>query len=209
METINPNGPRVEKTKGPISVSRVYVSGEFQKKDTLTAEFKQQVTTKSFYPAIKVNSNMSANLFDAKDDFGAAEKEFESTEERVAWMLVPVNTTIEQVVAKLAAAPGATLYRVLSYEPILDDNQKYAIGAGLKTLDDFANKQALRYPDNHPTDARKLILNNGKVQYRRIFFMDKAQADIDARDISKTYITPEIQAELAPEGAAVLQGQRI
>jgi hypothetical protein len=204
METTN-NAARQQVVKSAIKVRRIFAN-DYQKEGTLTAELEQEVTTESFYPSKRVKSEFQSNLFDAKQDFGFEEKEFTSTEKRIAWILVPMNATIEEITKRLAEKKESTIYKVLSCEPILDDAQKYSISIGQRTLDQYAGAQAVRFGAGHP-DEGKLILFNGKVQYRRTFFMDKPQVDIDNRSNGKVYLSAALQAELS--GASMLQGQTV
>lgn len=199
MET-TVNNTQIKKTVtvNPIAVSRVYKS-DFQKEGTLTAELKQTIKTVSLYPTKSVSNSLSANIFDMKD-FGFEEKPYELIETRVAWIDVPVGSTVESVMDKLKSVPNATLYRIMSNRPILADSDKYAIdNPNLQvTIDDYANKQAVRYGENHP-DAGKLVLDaNGKIQYRRIAFSLSKVDDIDSRtsDPADFYASPELYAEL-------------
>jgi DNA modification methylase len=214
METVETTGIRHEMSKSGISLDKIY-QADFQKAGTLTAQIRQTVTTKSFYPSKKVSTNLQANIFDTKD-FGFAEQEFTSFENRVAWLPIPaaLANKPEEVKAKLEAAykNGGCIYRVLANSPILTDDQKYSITQGLKTKDDFANTQAVRTPENETTladgTAGKLTLDKaGNVQYRRTFFWLTKMDDQDARDVNDVYLSPELQAELA--GASVMQGQTI
>jgi len=209
----NNNGARTEISKSPVTLDKIYV-GENQKPGTLTAQLRQQVVTKSFYPSKKVDSNMQDNLFTGKD-FGFEEKPYESKENRVAWIPVPVSKTEAEVKAMLdtAVKNGACIYRVLSNEPILDDNQQYAITAGLRTYDDFANTQVIRYPDGVTDELGNDISGQivkdkaGNVQYRRTFFSAKPKEDIDERSADRVFMSAEIKAEL--QGAGALLGQTV
>ena len=205
--TTTPTGVRHEVSKSAITLDKLYKS-DYQKEGTLTAQIRQVVTRKSYYPSKKTSSSMQANIFDNKD-FGFEEQEFESTETRVAWIPVPANITEAEVKAKLEAAhkAGATIYRVLANKPILDENQKYAISQGLSTMDTFANSQVVRYPKGNENEGKIWTDANGNVQYRRTFFWLTAMDDQDARDGKDCYLSPEIKAELA--GASVMQGQTI
>lgn len=209
----NNNGVRKEVSKSPVQLDKIYV-GENQKPGTLTAQVRQQIVTKSFYPSKKIDSNMQDSLFDAKD-FGFEEQVFPSTENRVAWIMVPTGKTETEVKLMIDAANknGACIYRVLKSEAILDDNQKYAVTAGLRSYDEFANKQVVRYPegteDSLGTDiGGQLVLDAAKnPQYRRTFFSKTPREDVDERDANNVYLTPEIKAEL--KGAGILAGQTI
>lgn len=191
------NRIRKEVVKSPIEVSRVYTS-DFQKEGTVTAELKQVIKTTSFYPAAVVSNSLQDNIFTQKD-FGFEEKPFENTETRVAWIDVPVGSSIETVSAKLAEFSGATLYRILSSRPIIADTEQNAINNPDMdvTLDVFANRQAVRYPENH-AEGGKLALINGKVQYRKVAFSVTDKADMDLRSslLSDTYLSPELNSEV-------------
>jgi hypothetical protein len=187
---------RTQVSKSALEISRVHATA-YQKEGTLTAEIKQTITTKSYYPSKSVSNNMQDNPFSTAE-FGFSEKEYVSNSKRVVWVDVPTDSTVESVANKLAALPQATIYRIYANRPILSDNQNYAISAGLTTMDAIANKQALRYPEGNP-DAGKLILKNGKPQYKADFFKSTATADQDLRttDPADFYQTPSMKVELA------------
>jgi len=189
-------GKRVEISKGGLEISRVHAT-QWQKEGTLTAEIKQTVTTKSYYPSKSVSNNLKDNPF-STSEFGFSEKEFVSDSKRVVWVDVPLESTVESVAAKLAALPEATVYRIYANRPIISDNQNYAISAGLTTMDAIADKQAIRYGDNDP-QAGRLILKNGKPQYKADFFKSIATADQDLRteDPADFYASAEMKVELA------------
>ena len=97
----------------------------------------------------------------------------------------------------------------MSNKPIITDSQAYAVNQGLRTMDDFANSQIVRYGDNTP-DAGKIVKDdNGKPQYRAIFFSKTAKADVDLRnnDANDFYSSVEIKAELL--GASTVADQTI
>jgi hypothetical protein len=189
-------GVRKSVTKSPLEVTRVHATA-YQKEGTLTAEIKQTVTTKSFYPSKSVSNNMQDNPF-ANADFGFEEKEYSADEKRVAWVDVPVGSTVESVVAKLAALPTATIRKVLANRPIITDSQQYAISAGLTSMDAIADKQVVRYPEGSP-QAGQLILKDGKPQYKATYFKNAAIEDQDLRtsDPADFYATPTMKVELA------------
>lgn len=200
MNTQNSNtenqGIRKETSKGNLEVSRVHATN-YQKEGTLTAEIKQTVTTKSYYPSKSVSNNMQDNPFSTAD-FGFSEQEYTSDEKRVAWVDVPVGSTIESVIAKLASLPTATIRKILANRPIITDSQNYAITAGLTSMEAIADKQAVRFPDNHP-QAGQLILHNGKPQYKATYFRNTATEDQDLRtaDPADFYQTSAMRVELA------------
>lgn len=199
-------------SKSPITLDKIS-KGEFQKEDTLTAQIRQVVTTHSFYPSKKVDSNMQDTIFSA-EEFGFGEQEYISEEVRMAWILVPTDATEQKVKDLLAVASknGGCIYKVLSNKPIIDDNQQYSINVGQKTLDSFADTQVSRYPENEKTiadgTANKLILDKaGNPQYRRTFYSRVPKEDMDVRNPADVYMSLEIQAEL--QGANVFTSQSI
>lgn len=188
---------RKEVSKGALEVSRVYAA-DYQKEGTLTAEIKQTITTKSYYPSKSVSNNLQDNPF-STSDFGFSENEYTANETRVVWVEVPVGSTVESVAAKLATLPDANIYKMLANKPILSDNQVYAIGAGLTTKDIIADKQVVRYPSGHPQAGQIILDPQGKVQYKATYFKTSAMADQDLRtaDVNDFYATPNMNIELA------------
>lgn len=183
----------------PLVVSKVYKS-DFQKEQTLTAELRQTVSTVSHYPTKTVTNSLQSNMF-AIEDFGFEAKTFPNVEERVAFVNVPLGSTVEAVQGKLAEAPGAVLYRILSNRPIVTDTEEHAINNPEfpdMTLDTKANSQAVREPKAEDGSNGKLILMNGKIQYRRIAFSLEAKEDIDLRTtpLNEFYASPELKAEI-------------
>lgn len=216
------NATKTEVTKSVITLNEekgIY-KAEYQKRDkrtgkgTLSVELRQTVTTKDYYPGIKVSNERSASLFPI-EAFGLETEPYINTEKRVAWLSIPEDATIEQVHAMVAHAVKneAEIYRVLSFAPIITEDQQYAIDNALKTIDDFAGTQAMRYPENEKTvadgTANTLILDakTGNVQYRKTFFWNVPRADEDNRDINNVYVSPALKTEL--EGAATFAGQEI
>jgi len=203
-ETVLDNGAVVSISKGAITVDKVEAS-QYQKNKTLTATLRQIFKNVFTYPEAQVSNNMQDNLFKA-EDFGFDMKSIERDENRVAFIDVPMNSTVESIAALLTKNATACLYKVLSNQPILTDNQKRAIESVdiPLTLDDVANSQVVRYPENAKDKegnsiANDLILDkNGKVQYRAVFFKTTPTADIDNRnaDPSDFYASPEISAEV-------------
>ena len=200
METVVNSRIKKESTTLALEVSRVYAS-TYQKEGTETAELRQEVVTKSFYPTKSISNDMQDNVFDVKD-FGFEEKEYTNTEKRVAWIDVPAGTTAEQVAAKLAAHPNAGLYKILANKPILTENQKYAVNNAdiAATYDSFADSQVVRYPETSDNVSLrgKLVLDaNGKPQYRQVFFKIDSPVDQDLRTSDEEFYASEaIKAEL-------------
>tara|TARA_R100001377_G_scaffold85310_1_gene71490 strand:+ start:26756 stop:27385 length:630 start_codon:yes stop_codon:yes gene_type:complete len=197
---------------GPVTVSRVYAS-DYQKEGTLTAELKQKITTNTTYPSKRVTNSLDGNVF-STEEFGFEPSEpFVNHETRVAWIDVPVGTSIEAVVAKLAGAPGACLYRIMDNKPVISDNQQDAIRNPERnvTIDTFSNRQAVRYPMGHTNEGKLAIHSSGKVQYRRIAFSATAKNDVDNRnaDLDYGYVSAELQAEVDNTTVTVIAEQQL
>jgi len=194
---------RKEETFHPILVTRVYKS-EYQKEGTQTAELKQTVETKSFYPSKSVSSDLQDNPFDLKE-FGFEESEYNASSVRVAWIDIPLDCTEEVAKAKIASLAKARLYRILSNHPIISDRQQYAIdnpipGATTRlSIEVLGDRQAVRYPKDHPTNAGGLIMDtNGKPQFKAVFFRSTLMLDVDKRNEIKDdfYATPTMLEEM-------------
>ena len=185
---------------GNIEVTEIKVS-DYQKKGTKTAVLKQTVKISSLYPAKSVSNNLQDNIF-SLEEFGKdfVTEPYVSTRVNVAFMDVPEASTIESVTKKLAALPNAVLYRIMGNKPILNNNQEYAIEEGLKTMDDFAKSQVVRYGADDDKGHKKgdLILDKyGKIQYKVTYFSATEKEDIDLRnaDPSDFYVSPELEVE--------------
>jgi hypothetical protein len=161
-------------TETGISVEEIYAS-QYQKDGSLTARLSQEVVTTSVYPSKKYTDELSDNLFSASD-FGAEGKEFVNTEKRIAFMNVPIGTTVEQVVAGLTRYPKARIYKILSCEPTITEGQQYKINQGELTVEQIANSQQVVNPETGETP-----LYNGFPQYRTTHLSLTGQPDIDKR----------------------------
>jgi hypothetical protein len=198
MNTVsNTQGVRKVISKGALEVSRVHATA-YQKEGTLTAEIKQTVTTKSYYPSKSVSNNLKDNPF-STSEFGFSESEYTSEEKRVAWVDVPVGSTVESMVARLATLPEANIYKILANHPILSDSQEYAIEAGLTSKDSIADNQAVRYGEGHPQAGQLILDKAGKPQYKQTFFKVTAKEDEDLRTEvpSQYYASAAMKVELA------------
>lgn len=200
------NASREVSTKGKVTFSRLYKS-EYQKEGSLTVEVKQIITKKSYYAAKKYNSDLQDNLF-SDEEFGAEEKEYSSTETRVAWIQVPSTTTeaqVKQMILKLAST--ACIFKILSNAPILDSNQQKAIDNNLKSLEDFSDAQVARYPRGSEKEGQVILDDNSKVQYRRTLFSKIHKEDIDLRGNGDEFVSETVIEEL--EGAGIFYEQGI
>lgn len=211
--TVSNQGVKVSVERGLITLDKIY-KADYQKEGTVSAQFRQVIKTQSFYPTKQVASNMQDNLF-STEEFGFSTQEFNSVENRVAWMEVPENVTEAQVFEKLQAANAAkaTLYKVLSNKPILTNHQEYAIKNGDRTMDDFAEAQIVRYPEGTEIEgvdvSGQIALHQEKPQYRRVFFSTTPIEDKDLRTENPTdyYISLTLQSELS--GASIIQEQKV
>ena len=217
MDTPQSNSTiRKEVQVGQLTVSRVF-QNMYQKEGTVTAELRQAVVTKSYYPSKQIANEMQDNIY-GQGDFGFEEQEYTNTENRVSWIDVPVGTTKEQVEQKLATFQAAGLYRVLSNHPILTSSQVYAVNNGITTKEIIAESQIVRFPEG-AENAGKIALDlNGKPQYRGIFFAtnigegEGAKHDIDSRTtVPEDYFASDaIKMELASIGTeAGVEGQTL
>lgn len=166
----------MKKSFGKITVDEIKDS---IKGDRKQAQIRQVVTTS--YPSGKVGNSMSDSLF-SEEEFQFESQDFE--ENRVAWIDVPKTATKEQVEALLAANPKACIYKVLSSEPILTEEQKSAIAAGLTTLDIIKERQIVRYGENHEKAGETILWKDGKVQYKSNFFSKTTKEDVDTRTVA-------------------------
>lgn len=208
METQNQeNRVRKEVEVKPLVVARVHAT-TYQKEGTLTAEIKQTIETKSFYPSKSVVSNFQDNPFSVKD-FGFSEQAYTSTETRVAWVPVPMGATVESVTAQLKNLPQANIYRILANKPIISEPQQYAIDNKLTTLDIIADKQVLRYPVGAEKAGQLILDKNGKPQYKANFFKSVKTADVDSRteDPADYYATPLIKQQMGALAPSIAVAQ--
>ncbi len=199
----NAQNTTVKRSK--LSFSRLY-KASYQKAGSKTLEVKQLITTTSHYPSKKYNSSLQDGLF-TESEFGAETNSYTQEETRVAWILVPENKTETEIKLMLNSLPNSCIYKVLSNEPILDENQKQSISSGLKTKADFANSQVVRYGENHEKAGQLILDADGNVQYRRTFFSKEVKADEDFRGNGQVYMSREIEMEF--DGASVYFDQNV
>lgn len=191
-----------------VSVDKVYVA-EFQKEGTKTAQLRQEITTVTSYPSKQVASNLQNNPFNLSD-FGFSTDDYSNTEKRVAWIDIPASISeTTDVLGKISK--DSCLYRIMSNSPILSENQKYAIDQGLRTLDQYADSQVVRYGDNHAQAGQLIKDDAGKPQYRAIFFWNGPKNDVDLRtgQADDFYASASIAAELHGQSTVASQSQML
>jgi hypothetical protein len=123
----------------------------------------------------------------------------ESNEYRVAFITVPVDETLVNMRKQLTKNSNCCIYKVLSNHPILSPIQEDVIKKGWKTLDDYADKQVVRFNIGEYNAQGKLVLDfNSKPQYRTANFSLQFKEDIDIRtsDPNDYYASPVIRFEL-------------
>ena len=168
------NAINTVKTVSPIVVREIKDS-QFQKENTTTAVLEQIVTTVSEYASSRISNEFQDNIF-SKEEFGIENQKFTTKEKRIAFMLVPKNTTVDQMVENLKKFPKANIYKILSNKPIISDGQEYAIKQGQLTMEQIENRQMVINGD-----TGEVIKHNGNVQYRATFFSAKGKEDQDLR----------------------------
>jgi len=180
-------------SRTPVSLVAIKINpykGKFQ------AEIVQTVTTETKYTSEGLGDNPFMEV--------KASRDYSSSKTLRAWndldtvAPVPANDPpsqedmqilkdatfreFERVGALLAKLTKAGIVEHLSLNPILSDADKGIIKTGLRTLDQFAEKQLLRARiDVNGTPVEKLILLNGAPCYRRTYFTSDFQGDKDTR----------------------------
>jgi len=87
------------------------------------AQLRQKVIKN--YPREQITNSMNDNIF-SKEDFNLGQ-DYQYPEQRVTWIPVPKGTTKEEVEENLKSYPNATLYKILSHEPIFtNEHVQYA-----------------------------------------------------------------------------------
>ena len=160
----------MEKKFNPITVNADKGIYKTDVSNKMQVELRQEVVTS--YPSIKLGNNKADALF-TNDEAGVKTQDFVDT--RVAWLPVGNITDIDAVTTKLESLAKATLYKVLSLQPILTDNDETAIANELTTLEHIATKQRTKDKDGN------IVNFKGLPQYRRVFFSTEGKADIDLR----------------------------
>ena len=149
-------------------------------------------------------SNLKDSLFTAEE---LGKQVFESN--RVTFIDVPKDATIESVQAKLDQYPSARIYRILNTKPIVDNVMQQVLFNGLRgeAFDNFkathnivaeewnqecANTlmtsitaaQLVVYGENNTENkpADEPVLFEGKKQYRVTYLSLEGQPDIDKRE---------------------------
>jgi hypothetical protein len=163
---------RIQVVFGPVTVDSVGpgLNGEVKHR----AQLRQKVD--KIYPSGGTHDSLTDALFNV-DEFNLKQGSTYS-ENRVAWIDVPVGTTVEGVQQKLAGFPEARLVKHLSLNPILTEEQASAIQNGLNdlTIEKVAAKQVVKDEEENIRDYK------GYLQYRVVKFATTAKEDVDSRE---------------------------
>lgn len=171
------------------------------------AQIRMQVITT--YPEAKAGNSLNDSIFDSKE-FGFGDGQ-NFTENRVGWIDVPKGTSIEEVQATLEKYPKARIYRVMSLEPILTDEQRSAMATGISE-DAEGNTIDMAYYEK--TQMVKISAESGEVilyknlpQYRVTAFSINGKADIDLRskqyqDLNEEFVLTDAPVQEKVEASA-------
>ena len=204
---------RIQKTtmRGQLIISRVFTA-QFQRSNSLTAEFKQTVNEIITYPERTISSNLQDNLYDISE-FGLDGKTFNSQRTDVTWIDIPLGETVADVAKRLEKYKDAKLYRVLSNQPIISDLTQVYLetlrqggeeALAKQHMDRVANSQVMRFLQNAEDGSYNegdLILDKlGKPQYKACFLdLEGTKDDLDLRTQDEHfYQTMEVFTSLNP-----------
>lgn len=157
-----------------------------------TMQVRQTITTNTSYPGQVLNNNFTKISFNQTP--GKPDKDYSSTQTRVAWVEVGGETTEGDARIYLdSKSDTAVIYQIISNQPIITDGQKLAIEVGLTTLEKLANRQLVRTKG----DNGDLLIQkdrDNKFQYKVNHFSESPMDDQDLRG-NDEYFNDEIVAE--------------
>jgi hypothetical protein len=196
------SGARRIVKESAVTLDKDLYVGDYQKKGSLTAQLRQTIHTTTIYPSVKFTDSATdiVGLL-SEDDFKVEDGEtYENSEDRVTWINVPADWTRQILENKLSKLPEARIYRRLSNHPNLTEEQVAAIESDdlETTKDTFADRQIVRYGENHELAGQIVTDNNGKVQYRSVHFSTQGKEDEDVRtaDVADFYASEEVMDEI-------------
>jgi len=166
----NKNNSNIEETRTDVKVELVR---EGLKANADSAQVRQTVT--KVYPAVQSSTSLSSGLFASKL-FGEG-KTF--SHDRVAFVDVPKNATVEESQAQLDNYPTACIYKIYSYDvlDVMNKGQKEAIETGLSQKDIAFYQDKFSIPDGEGG----LVEEDGKVLYSSSHFMNEFKEDVNLR----------------------------
>lgn len=185
-------GSNIERVDSKITIDSItpHIGGNGKK---MVAQIRSVVT--STYPEAGVGNSLNDSIF-GEDDFGFGQGK-SYPEKRVAWIDVPAGTTVEALQAKFNANPQARIYKILSLQPVLTDEQKRAMQNGLSQYADadgvahncdmeyYKQKQRIPTPETASIDdpaQHEPLLYRGYPQYRVTAFSKDGKQDVDMRE---------------------------
>ena len=198
---------KIQVSRGQVTCSKLSKS-EYNKAGMLTAELRQAVTTITTYPSATISDGISDVLFGSADFDLADGQSFTNSSNRVYFMNVPVlhpvtkqpltQESINASIAELIAeGQNPCIYKVISNSPVLTPNQEAAVKSGLQTMDFFAEKQVVRFPNAHAQAGQICLDQHGNIQYRNVFYKTSLIEDENNCDPNGVlYTTPKLEAEL-------------
>src|SRR5437899_566280 len=179
-----------------------------------------QVITKE-YPSTKGFNSLADGLF-AVEDLGSGAS---FNETRVAWVTVPTGIDEASVLAQIQSMPDAVLYKILSNNPILTEEQNKVTADGFTSEAfniTFQEENGLdvtgRWNDQCAEAFRQnvadrqvvknsegtVIEENGKKVYRRIEFSKDGKSDVDYRvEVKQNIPSIDLTAATVKETASV------
>lgn len=163
-----------ERNESRIIVEKV--SEHKYKDDVMSAQLRQVHSTKTTYPGKNVGNDKQDSLFEA-EAFGGESKVYETTQNRVTWIDVPLGSTVESVQAKVdSLGDNARIYQIVSTDVMdcLTSGHLYQITQGTMTLADQQESKALRN-----SDGELVRDESGNILYRALYFSTKGQADLN------------------------------
>lgn len=187
----------ITRTFQPITVDEVKPHTYKEDKGIHSAQIRQIV--KTTYPSVRVGNSLSDSLF-TLDQFNLTEGQtYESN--RVTWIDVPAGMTAEQVQELIGAQPEARIYRKISNNvlDVMSAEQKQAITAGLRTLEEFQEQLRVRYVD--PSTSELIAVE--PAQYRNYGFSKSAKSDEDFRTIGQIELEGKTQTQAETTNAPV------
>jgi hypothetical protein len=179
--TPSANGIQVEESNLRVELIKDHISNPNKKQAQL------RMVIQKTYPAARIGNSLNGSIYDLDDfDFQTDGGVYE--ENRVAWIDVPVNATPENVQQDLQKFPNARIYKILSLQPILTEEQVNAMEQGISEytaadgtvkpvdMDYYKEKQRI------PNEDGEWANYKGLPQYRQTAFSPTGQEDIDTRE---------------------------
>lgn len=185
----------IKKAFGAIIVDNVMPDA--YKEGLMRAQIRQEVVTT--YPATRPTDGISDSLYSTEEVLGNSEGQSYQSQ-RVCWILVPSDKTVEQVQADMAKHPEATIFQQLSFdvEDVLSPNQKDGVAAGLTTLEALAESLKVQRPSESNPEMMEDVLDrrNNRLIYRKTFFSITKREDVDMRDYEKYPPVPNAEGNI-------------